>query len=785
MDLRELSKLPESDLSELLYDLEDDDVEKIRTSITEFKDQQKSAFGALTETITKYRAEAIAYRTSSGIEEEWRQDEEYYQGIDEATGNQDDWNSKPPGTKTADDEHGGSTLFLNITRPYCDAAAASLADMLLPTDDGVWQIKPTPVPMYIKAAEGKFPAGMQAHVEQNPGMGERFQKDASAKINEAKNAADKAQTKIEDWQTECNFLAQMRRVIEDAARVGTGVLKGPVMVNAKTVNVVDGEMVETDSVVPASQWISYQNLYPAKGCGQDIHSGGYIFERDDISAKKLRELRGLPGYLDDEINQCLDEGPTEAGSKVMQVGDMKRDTSSLFEIWYYHGEITQEELEAAFDLSGNEDDEEEEKSEALAEEETSAKKNNVVQAQLTMVNNRLVRVVLNALETGDFPYDMMVWQRRADIPQGIGLARQIRAPQQMILGASRNLMDNAGLAGGPMWAMNEEIIVPIDGIVEVKPRKGFRLAYGATADDITKGFTYFAMDAMIDEMQSIINMALKMAEDVTGLPMIMQGQMGQKPINTLGQTELLNNNANIVRRRIARLFDDLVTEPHVTRYYQHWLQDAGDDAQGADFKVHARGSSNLVERSVRYDNLNEMLEMSQNPVFKIDPQKVGREMIRTRKLNPKDFEYDDEEWQKIVEKMGQPPPDPRIEQANIREQGQTQRTQMTIEAAGQRDQGQAQQKEMLLQADMAKQDKDLQFKGAMEAASNELAQVIAEMKYQGDKDINQDTLKVKINETLQRLAVQQRLAGMGPAPQVARPEIEPPGRAENGHAFEQ
>jgi len=41
---------------------------------------------------------------------------------------------------------GGSQLFANITRPKVNAAEARISDILFPTDDRNWDIRPTPVP---------------------------------------------------------------------------------------------------------------------------------------------------------------------------------------------------------------------------------------------------------------------------------------------------------------------------------------------------------------------------------------------------------------------------------------------------------------------------------------------------------------------------------------------------------------------------------------------------------------------------------------------------------------
>jgi hypothetical protein len=284
------------------------------------------------------------------------------------------------------------------------------------------------------------------------------------------------------------------------------------------------------------------------------------------------------------------------------------------------------------------------------------------------------------------------------------------------------------------------------------------------------------MDMRVNELQSIISLGLKFAEDVTGLPMIMQGQMGASSPDTLGQTQILNNNASTVRRRIARLFDDLVTEPHVRRYYKYLLEHGEKEDTKGDFTIEARGSSALVERSIQKQQIIELGRLVLNPVYGIDPKKWAQEYLKSEQFDAKLFEYDDEEWREIVQKMSQPQDnDPRMQIAQMK---------------AELDKYQADQKaqletDKLLQKDEAQQrsiahDKDLlSMEQAFEAE-------IERMKQAGVKDNILDESKVRINETVMRLTTQRELAGATQAvKQVARHGVEPVGRADNGKAFQQ
>jgi len=166
----------------------------------------------------------------------------------------------------------------------------------------------------------------------------------------------------------------------------------------------------------------------------------------------------------------------------------------------------------------------------------------------------------------------------------------------------------------------------------------------------------------------IIQLGLNFAEHVTGMPLLLQGQMGKAP-DTLGGMQMLNNNASSTLRRLARFFDDRITEPHVRRYYVWLLLDPNvpNDEKG-DYMTDARGSSALVERDLQNQAVMQMGNIVLDPRFGKDPKKWMDEYLKANRLDPKRFDYEDEDWQKIVENMKQGPADPRTAIAQLRAQ---------------------------------------------------------------------------------------------------------------------
>ena len=106
---------------------------------------------ALSKIVAEKRDEAVKARKESGIEQIWKEDEEYYLGID------DENRGSHPYTKSSTTEGGLSggqtkavagrcTAFFNIIRQFVDSAAARMGDILLPAGDWNFSISPTPVP---------------------------------------------------------------------------------------------------------------------------------------------------------------------------------------------------------------------------------------------------------------------------------------------------------------------------------------------------------------------------------------------------------------------------------------------------------------------------------------------------------------------------------------------------------------------------------------------------------------------------------------------------------------
>lgn len=723
------------------YDIEDNtqDIEELEAE--PLSEEEAAAareavldkLNSLGQTLAKYREEAISGRHSSGIEAEWQDDEEAYEGIDNA--NREMVSAKPTspdgGTTVRKDAPARSTVFLNITRPYTDAAAAKVADMLLPTDDANFDLMPTPIPEIGLLKDDQTPLmspNGNPLMKQVPGQDVKTPFTVADKVaavqQKAQDAVNKAKTRIRDWHVECNYSDEFRMVIEDASKVGSGILKGPFPISLRTKVVTkEGGITQVmleDKIQPASKRVDYWNFYPDPACGDNIHNGNYVWEREEISGRALRDLIEDPMYIPEAIVEVLDEGPGKKKIRDRSYSSFQADKDT-FEMWYYYGFVTAEDLEAAGCDCGDMD------------------AASTVPAIVVMVNDRVIRAMLSPQETGEFPFDVFVWQRRVDSWTGIGVARQIRTPQRMLNSATRNMMDNAGLSSGPQIVMRRGLVEPADGVWQITPRKIWWASEEAEGRPVTDAITSINITSQQAELMGIIQFALKMAEDVTGLPMLLQGQQGKAP-DTVGGMQIMMGNASSVLRRLARNADSMLIKPHIRRYYDWLLADpeVPEDEKG-DASVFAKGASSLVERELNNQMLAQALQLSLNPAFGLSPERSLKEYLTAQRVNVAKIELTDQEKQAQQQAAQNGPQDPRVIAAQAAIQTAQIRAQADVQKA---------------EAGQAISQQELQFRQADAAQEREfrmqelqLQREIEMLRMANDQKVSLESIKAKLADT--------------------------------------
>lgn len=769
-----------------------------------------NAFGV---SMAKSRSEAISARMSSGIEEVWREDQEFYEGIDDLNRGEERFvrTEKPvqgAGDLSTKRSKTQSTVFPNITGPFVDAAAAHISDILLPTEEPPWSLEPTPIPEIDEKAEAyaaKNPGGAEA-IEEEGGLGNAqdpmaapqraaveqksaqdmagvadgvSEEQAFEQKKIAKAVAEATAEQIWDWHVECQFNSEVRKVIEDCARLGVGILKGPVPTEERIVGwqpetKVRDENLGGEKTVPArikvetvirpeSYRVNPWNFFPASGCGTNPQNGDDVWERDYLTKRQLMALRHNESYIASQIEACLNEGPSRAEALPPESVSVEGDSQSMnkYEIWYCYGMADREDLEAAgCDC------------EDLDVAQTT------VEAHIVMVNNRVIKATMPATEFAGFPYDVVCWRERENYWAGIGVSRMVRTSQKMVVGATRSMMNNAGLAGGPMIVFKQGVVRPADGVAGIAPRKVFYIAKDdQTIADATKAIGVIKVDPMVDHMLKIVQFGLQMAENNSGFPLLAQGQMGRAP-DRVGVVNVLDKNTNAIKRRFARQISDRMMAPHIRRYYIYHLLHGNSDQKG-DLQVNVKGYQSQVERDIQNQELGQMAGIVTDIRFGLDPKKWVKEYLKSRNLSASAMEFDDENWeqilanyQQILESSGGE--DPRVTVAKINGQSRLATEQLRGEYAGSM---------FLNKAAAEAQQQELDRK--LEIFKTMMIERIKEMDMAGMDKREADKIRASLTEEWMKISSVHELAQMkASADMLPKPPFEPPGRAPVGESYQ-
>jgi len=769
----------------------DDLPDELRQLIELKRHDRQDRLTALSKIVSEKRNEAVKGRKESGIERIWREDEEYYLGID------DENRTNHPFTKSMSTEGGLAsnnskttagrcTAFFNITRQFVDSASARMGDILLPAGDWNFHIKPTPVPDLekIKGSTQKVVSPQGNTPLNDDGSPYTLGQFSAEEMAESAAKVEKAETRIRDWLTECQYHSEVRKVIENSAKIGTGILRGAYPDKKKTRVVLNGALTIREEIIPASKSVHPMNFYPDPNCGDNIQKGSYVLESDDISARQLRDLKDVPGYISEAIEQVLKEGPEKINldedGQVRPDGTVKTD--DRFRIWYFFGDINLDDIDA------------------LGIKTKEGEKRDAVPAVVVMINDTVIKGFLNPLDNGEFPYDVMPWQRITDSPWGVGVSRQGRVPQDMLNGASRTLMNNMGISGSPQIIIRQSAVVPVDGEWTMVGGKFWYATEEADVRNVSDVFAAVNIPTMQQEISAVIQLAYKMMEDATGVTFLLQGQQGSAP-DTVGGMELLHKNSSALLRRIARVFDECITEPHIRRYYD-WLLIHGKDEEKGDLMIEAIGSTALVEREIQSQQVAQILQMAADPAYEMSRKKVKDELLRAWRFEPSKFDMDEKEKQAAAQ--AQPAPAPAVQVAQIRTASAEKIAAQDAAIEQQKIQKDTDRDNVYVQSETARDQSEHEYRMNELAVKRELAM----LDYANREKVSLETIKAELAQTSMKLNVQAKLSGDALAidaekhaatieadlhkhtkelasNQVTTPPTEPVGRAEPGQAYEQ
>jgi hypothetical protein len=520
----------------------------------------------------------------------------------------------------------------------------------------------------------------------------------------------------------------------------------------------------------------------------------------------VRDLKGLPGYLNTQIDKALDAGPTRTKTPSRNpLDNVNQENKHPYEIWFFHGTMKRDDFKIA-----NPD-----------AEKTLKKDQKLVHAIVTMIGDIVVRASINPLDSGELPYDAIPWVRRPGFWAGVGIGEQLIVPQRTCNASFRAWLNNAGITAGPQIVINRKLVTPaIPNDYTLTSNKVWYLTDEGLMDDVRKAFLSFDIHNTGRELKELFDTAMRLAEESTNIPLITQGLSGTTTPDTLGATQMQNNNANQLLRNVGYTFDDHHTVPSTNRWYEWLLLDSNvPEEEKGDWKIHAHGSVALVERSIHDQFLLQMANFVINPAFGADPKKWFAQTLKSKHMDPADIMMTPEQIAKLE---SQPPqPAPAVQVAMIKAKTEEMKLQLEQKRNQEEDALARELAQLDAQAQMAGEklrnetaqlriktdtDRDTAFVQAeaqriqteYEGKTKELAlkKDLAMLDYASKHQMTLDQTKAKLADTAMKLQVQKELAAMDTraslhmhhAPSgdaLLKPPTQAPGKAPNGKAFAQ
>ncbi|SKB32447.1 hypothetical protein [Sphingopyxis flava] len=645
-------------------------------------------------------AEQISARVN--IETRWMEDLRQLHGI---------YEPNIQGALENDSER--SKVFVNLTRPKTLAWEARLTDLLFPADDRNWGIQPTPVPDLDDAARNAVAQIEQAEVqikelvEQNNAMADQqadpeqadpdaarqqevaaqmaeLEKqlvplkkafaDAQRILDQAKRRAELMQREIDDQLTETNYAAVARDVIGDACRLGSGIIKGPVTMRAKrgSWQPVVGE----DGAPIAGQYVLERAPDPRPGCRRvhpinwfpDMSAAcmeecEFTFERHPVNKMRLRKMTREMGFRENVVREILRDSPRHESAisnnnlNDMRLIEMDAPNAALlpdrYIVWEYHGALSVEQIATVLRAIGKDDEAEE-----IEREDDTLAERRVV---LYFCQGRLLKIAPDyPLDSGESLYSWFPFERgEATMLAAIGVPRLMRQVQSMFNSSIRMMMDNGGLSAGPQIIVDKSQVEPEDGNWKLRPRKVW-IRKGSDVSPQGQGpFQVVNIPVNLQQLMVIVDFALKMIDEVVSMPLIAQGEQGAHVTQTSSGMSMLFNSANVIFRRVVKNWDDDITSPFITRFFDWNMQFSDKEAIKGDMQTEARGTSVLLVREIQSQQLMAITDKwSTHPVIgpAIRVYETLRMTLQAMAINPGDVLVEPDEFEARVKQMAESQP---------------------------------------------------------------------------------------------------------------------------------
>ncbi|RMH45467.1 MAG: hypothetical protein D6694_04675 [Gammaproteobacteria bacterium] len=541
--------------------------------------------------------------------------------------------------------------FVRLTRIKVNTLNARMTDMLFPSSaERNWSIKPTPKPSIPEHDR------MVIVQELSTKLGVNVDELPTDVIEDAINAWAEERAKamsiaISDALVEGRYSRHARRAIHSGNLYGTGWIKGTLTDVIQDIRwkyddgVGDFVAVEETRERPGFSFVPIWDVYPDLSAqSSDISQCEYIYQRHVMTKHHLQRLARRNDFHADAIMDYVKNHPDGDAQRMYHeealrtIGSEKQgvnENRKRFEVLERWGYVDPEWLadcgcEVPDDVSGD------------------------VFGVIWLLGGRVIKAALHPSDRARHVFHKYHFEEDETSVFGLGVPDAIRDTQDLANSAIRAAVDNAAISAGPQVEVNIDLIDPahVPQANEIYPFKTW-LRRGKGDEARHKAVHVTNIEGHLNELISLFNMFKMLNDEVSNIPSYMHGEADSGVGSTVGGLSMLMGAANVTVKDVVANFDEGITVPFITSVYD-WLMMFGPDDVKGDVQVRAVGSSSLVAREVRAQNLMTFAQSTANPTDGafVDRARLLREQVKVLEL-PEDVLVSEEKAQEIADEVQQ------------------------------------------------------------------------------------------------------------------------------------
>lgn len=524
----------------------------------------------------------------SEVERRWLEDLRQYKGVY----NPDEESRIPVGK---------SRTFTRMTRVKVKSSTARLMDLVFPAgSEDNWSISPTPVPemddnqqmlAMVIAQLGRMPTRSELRILQK---------------QQAEIAAHLMENEIKDQLIDVKYRKLMKLVIQSGNLFGTGILKGP-LVNrsyrkAWTLN-PDGAwaLSNVPTLAPFIEFTPVWEMYPDT-MATTFSEARYNYQRSIMPKHMVLDLATRPDFSSKKIKQYLREHPDGDTTMLDWELELRRlgwnltgntQKGKRYEVVEYWGVLDAQEL---IDLGLTLPDESMEE----------------FWANIWLLGHNVIKVDVQPIDGMQLPYYAYYWDKDETSIFGEGIPAVMRDDQKALNASTRAMMDNAAICAGPQIEVNLDLLHPNEDPRDIHPFKVWTRS-GVGQEAQYPAIRSIPLESHTQEYMALANFFANNIHEAT-IPSYMHGEATSK--GSVGRTasglSMLMSSAQVTFKDQLFSLDDDVQRPFIEAMY-HWnMQFNSKEEIKGDFNITVKGTSSLVAREIRAQNLDQFANSTMN-----------------------------------------------------------------------------------------------------------------------------------------------------------------------------